>query len=150
MQATLAEVELSLLRLPADEAPDDAIEVARALSDGELREWTGLSDRLLARPSFMERLSPSRWIASWRRRQLFKQEGLTDAPAFGEALHREKGLRPIRARLIEAVSDIGEPSGHLPPLRVAGLLEAARGALAQLSDAEMLVTRLEADRKSAV
>src|SRR3546814_9695269 len=74
MQATLAEVELSLLRLPADEAPDDAIEVARALSDDELREWTALSDRLLARPSFMERLSPSRWIASWRRRQLFKQE----------------------------------------------------------------------------
>src|SRR3546814_9775987 len=69
MQATLAEVELSLLRLPADEAPDDAIEVARALSDDELREWTALSDRLLARPSFMERLSPSRWIASWRRRQ---------------------------------------------------------------------------------
>src|SRR3546814_2434369 len=65
--------------LPADEAPDDAIEVARALSDDELREWTALSDRLLARPSFMERLSPSRWIASWRRRQLFKQEGLTDA-----------------------------------------------------------------------
>src|SRR3546814_4639015 len=26
MQATLAEVELSLLRLPADEAPDDAID----------------------------------------------------------------------------------------------------------------------------
>src|SRR3546814_9078286 len=68
MQATLAEVELSLLRLPADEAPDDAIEVARALSDDELREWTALSDRLLARPSFMERLSPTRWIASWRRR----------------------------------------------------------------------------------
>src|SRR3546814_17147016 len=35
-------------------------------------------------------------------------------------------------------------SDLLPPLRVAGLLEAARGALAQLSDAEMLVTRLEA------
>lgn len=144
MQAALAEVEQSLLRLPADEAPDDAIEVARALSDEELAEWTALSDRLLARPSFLERLSPSRWIASWRRRQLFKHEGLTDGPAFGEALHRENGLRPIRARLIDAVSDIGEPSGHLPPLRVTGLLAAARGALAQLADAEMLVTRLEA------
>src|SRR3546814_12468281 len=77
--------------LPADEAPDDAIEVARALSDDELREWTALSDRLLARPSFMERLSPSRWIASWRRRQLFKQEGLTDAPAFGRSEERRVG-----------------------------------------------------------
>src|SRR3546814_18484844 len=91
MQATLAEVELSLLRLPADEAPDDAIEVARALSDDELREWTALSDRLLARPSFMARLSPSRWIASCRRRQFFQPEGLTDPPALGEALTPQKG-----------------------------------------------------------
>ncbi|HKX77570.1 MAG TPA: AAA domain-containing protein [Novosphingobium sp.] len=144
MQTALADIEGDLLRLPADEAPDDAVEVARGLSDDDLAQWIVLSDRLLSRPSFLERLSPSRWIASWRRRRLFQQEGLTDAAAFGQALHREEALRPVRSRLLDAVSEIGEPSGHLPPLRIPRLLEATRGALAQLTAAEMLVSRLEA------
>lgn len=144
MQTALADLEGDLLRLPADDAPDDEIAVARELADDDLEEWTARSDLLLNRPTFLERLSPSRWVASWRRRQLFKQEGLTDAAAFGQALHREDALRPVRSRLIEAVSEIGEPSGHLPPLRIAQLLDVTRSALAQLAAAEAVVTRLEA------
>ncbi|ETI64278.1 histidine kinase [Sphingobium sp. C100] len=143
MHAGLMEIEASLLRLPSDEAPDDAIEVARAMSDEELADWTIVSDRLLERPGLLERLNPSRWMASWRRRQLFKREGLADGVAFGAALHREESLRPIRLRLIEAVNEIGEPSGQLPPLRVPQLLSAARAALGQLAAAEDLVRRLE-------
>ncbi|MFH7191382.1 hypothetical protein ACHWGL_31260, partial [Klebsiella pneumoniae] len=91
----LSETERSLLALPSDDAPDDAVEVARNMDQSELEGWITVSDRLLARPSFLERLSPSRWVATWRRRSLLKQHGLDDSGALGEALHREQRLRPI-------------------------------------------------------
>lgn len=144
IQMALAEIEDNLLHLPADEAPDNDVAVARELNDAELDEWTARSDRLLSRPSFLERLSPWRWIASWRRRQLFKREGLTDPATFGQALHREAALRPVRSRLIEAVSEIGEAAGNLSLLRVAQLLDVTRSATTQLAAAEDVVTRLEA------
>ena len=144
IQQELVSIEKDLLRLVADEAPDDAVEVARAMTDEELAEWAAISDRLLKRPTFLERLSPSRRLAARRRRQLLKREGLTDAVGFGAALHREQGLRPIRSRLIEALGDLDEPVSHLPPLRTQELLNATRGALGQLEAAEALVARLEA------
>lgn len=150
IQIELAGIEAELLRLPVDAAPEAEIELARAMADEELSDWLALSDRLLKRPTLLERLSPSRWTAAMRRSRLLKEHGLADAVSFGEALHRERRLRPIRHRLVEAVSDIGEPSGHLHPLRTGKLLDASRQALSQLSAAETLVSRLEAYPERAV
>ncbi|MBY8823220.1 AAA domain-containing protein [Sphingomonas colocasiae] len=144
VQDNLAGIEKDLLRLPADVAPDDAIAVALTFDDEALDEWVGTSDRLLRRPTFLQSLSPLRWLASLRRKRLFRREGLLDAEAFGAALHRERDLRPVRTRLIDAIADIGEPSGDLPPLRTPALAEAARGALRALAATEALVARLEA------
>jgi hypothetical protein len=144
LQREFADLERAMLGLPADEAPTNAVEVARAMTDEELSHWMEVSDRLLRRPTFGERLSPSRWLATWRRHSFLKGENLGDAPAFGAALHREKALRPLRARLIEATARIGEPAGQLAPMRVADLVAAARANSAQMSSAEGLATRLEA------
>jgi hypothetical protein len=143
-QQELRSIERELLALRPDEAPSDAVEVARAMPDEDLEEWTATSDRLLRRASFWAKLSPSRWVALWKRRGLMRSENLTDAKSLGTALHTETNLRPIRARLEEATASIGEPSGHLAPLRVQDLLVAARASLGQLASAEALVARLEA------
>lgn len=143
-QTELAELERAMLALPADDAPADAVEVARAMDDAELEEWLTVSDRLLRRPTLMERLSPGRWMAAWRRRGLMKREGLTDRPAFGAALHRETRLRPLRSRLITVTAEVGEPAGQLPPLRVPELLAHVRTVEAELAAAEALVARVEA------
>ncbi len=144
LQRDLAATERDLLALPADDAPEDAVEVARAMDDGELESWTAISDRLLGRPSFLQKLSPGRWMALWRRRSLMREHGLADPRALGAALHREGGLRPVRDRLSAAVVDAGEPAGALPPMRVPALLEMARLHLGQLAAAEAIVARLEA------
>lgn len=144
IQTALLAIEQDLLRLPPDEAEADAIAVALAMSDSELEDWGALSNRLLQRPTFMQRLSPSRWFASRRRSQLMRREGLADAAAFGEALHREEQLRPIRERLIEAMSVLGEPAGDLPALRQSELIDAARSISGELTAAEAQVVRLEA------
>jgi len=143
VQRELVEVERGLLELPADEAPGDAVKVARKMSEADLARWTDVSDRLLRSPTFLEQLSPSRWMAAWSRRGLMKQEGLSDAAALAAALHRETALRPLRARLVDATTEIGEPAGHLAP-RVPELVAAARSGAAQLALAEALVVRLEA------
>ncbi len=143
-RSEIAELEMGLLALPADNAPADVVAVAQAMDGADLDGWIEVSDRLLARPGLMERISPSRWIAHWRRRGLLRREGLADPHAFGSALHRESGLRPLRERLIAAAIDIGEPAGDLGRMRVPELLSAARGFGAQLDAAEALVVRLEA------
>ncbi len=143
LQRELAATERDLLGLPADDAPDDAVEVARALDEEELEGWRTLSDRLLSRPTFLQKMSPGRWIALWRRHSFMKSHGLADPGELGAALHREIGLRPIRARLSAAIIDAGEPAGALPPMRVQALLEVARSHLGQLTAAEALVARLE-------
>jgi hypothetical protein len=143
-QTELAEIERALLALPADDAPADAIEVARAMDDAGLHEWLESSNRLLRRPTLLQRLSPARWMAAWRRRGLMKREGLADRSALGAALHRETGLRPLRSRLVAVTTELGEPAGELPPLRVPRLLEHARTVQVELAAAEALVARLEA------
>ncbi len=144
LQVALSETERSLLALPSDDAPDDAVEVARNMDQSELDGWITVSDRLLARPSFLERLSPSRWVATWRRRSLLKQHGLEDAPGLGEALHRERRLRPIRERLVTSVIEAGEPTGAFRSMRTTDLLGETRRQLALLASIEALVVRLEA------
>jgi hypothetical protein len=72
-----------------------------------------------------------------------QREGLSDAAAFGAALHRESALRPLRSRLIDATVRIGEPAGHLATLRVSDLASAARAASSQLASSEAQVRRLE-------
>lgn len=142
-QAELSDLERSMLALPADDAPTDAVEVARSMDDEELAEWLAISDRLLRRPTLLQRLSPGRWMAAWRRRGLMRREGLADRSSLGAALHRETGLRPLRSRLIEVTADIGEPAGHLAPVRVPELLSHARAVRDELAAAEALVARLE-------
>lgn len=144
LQQDLAATERDLLGLTADDASLAAVEVARAMDGQELEAWTTLSDRLLGPTSFLQKLSPGRWIALWRRSSLLKRNDLADAREFGAALHRESNLRPIRERFINTVIEAGEPAGHLAPMRVPELLEVARSLLAQLSAAEALVVRLEA------
>lgn len=143
-QTELAELERAMLALSADDAPADAVEVARAMDEADLEEWLATSDRLLRRPTLLESLSPGRWMAAWRRRGLMKREGLTDRSAFDAALHRETALRPLRSRLVEVTAEIGEPAGQLSPLRVPELLAHARAIKAELAAAEWLVARLEA------
>ncbi|WP_229664633.1 AAA domain-containing protein [Sphingomonas metalli] len=142
-QTELAELERAMLALPADDAPADAVEVARAMDDADLEEWLAVSDRLLRRPTLIERLSPGRWLAAWRRRGLMKREGLTDRWAFGAALHRETALRPLRSRLVGVTAEVGEPAGQLPSLRIPELLAHARAIKAELAAAEALVARVE-------
>lgn len=143
-QAEIGELERSLLSVPTDDAPTDAVEVARAMDDAELAEWLTVSDRLLRRPTLLERLSPGRWMAAWRRRGLMKREGLTDRSALGAALHRETTLRPLRSRLVSVTSEVGEPSGQLAPLRVPELLTNARALRRELDATEALIARIEA------
>ncbi len=139
----LSSIERALVALPADDAPSDAVAVARAMEDGELGEWTATSDILTKRAGVWEKLSPGRWLSSWRRRGLMRAEGLDDAAAFGLALHRESDLRPILCRLMAATAEIGEPSAHLTPLRVPDVLAETRRTIAVLTSAEALVARLE-------
>lgn len=144
VQQDLKGIEADLLRLPPDEAEEGAVAVALSMADEELSSWVVISDRLLNRPTFLERLSPLRWVAAWRRTRLLAREGLDDPAAFGAALHREQVLRPVRNRLMALVTEIGEAAGHLPPLRTNELLAVARETLADLGSAESLVARLEA------
>jgi hypothetical protein len=144
VQQDLKRIEADLLLLPPDEADGAAVAVALPLAEEELSSWTALSDRLLRRPTFLERLSPIRWLAAWRLTRFLSREGLDDPVEFGAALHREERLRPTRNRLIGLVTRIGEPAGHLAPLRTNELLAEARQVLADLDSAESLVARLEA------
>ncbi|HEY2437821.1 MAG TPA: AAA domain-containing protein, partial [Solirubrobacteraceae bacterium] len=143
VQQELADIECGMLALPADNAPGDTIEVARAMSDEDLVRWTQLSDRLLRRPTFIERFSPSRWLAVWRRRGFMRRENLGDPAGLGAALYRESALRPLRARLLKVTAEIGEAGTDLGPMRVPDLISAARDSTAQLATAEALVVRLE-------
>lgn len=143
VQLELNLIERALLALRADDAPADAVAVARALEDIDLDAWTTISDRLTRRAGFWEKLAPARWLAAWRRRGFMRSEGLSDPSAFGSALHREMDLRPILGRLQEAIADIGEPVGHMAPLRVPELIAEVRGSLGLLAAAEALVARLE-------
>ena len=142
-QIELAALERAMLALPADDAPANAVEVVRAMDDAELEEWLAISDRLLRRPTLLQRLSPGRWMAAWQHRGLMKRESLSDRPALGTALHRETQLRPLRSRLVAVTAEVGEPAGELPPLRVPELLAHARKLKAELAAAESLVARLE-------
>ena len=144
VQRELADVESGLLGLPADEAPDDAVAVARGLDEEELTMWTAVSDRLQRRPTLLERLSPSRWTAWWRRRAFMKRSDLSDPAALGAALHREGALRPLRARVAKVTADIGEHAGHLAPMRVPALLSELRSSRTSLATTEALVASLEA------
>ncbi|HTU10981.1 MAG TPA: AAA domain-containing protein [Allosphingosinicella sp.] len=144
LQMSLSGATGELLALPADDAPADAAEVARLLEDEALADWTAISDRLLSAPNFLQRLSPLRWLASWRRGRFLAREGLSDARGFGAALHRERDLRPVRERVMTAFVDAGEPAAALGPLRIPDLVSAARALHARLGAAEALVARLEA------
>jgi primosomal replication protein N'' len=142
-QLELADIGRGLLSLPPDEAPGDASDVARLMADDELSRWIETSDRLQRRPGVLGSLSPGRIVASWRRRGLMRREGLADAAGLGAALHREAGLRPLRGRLIATLAGLGEPSGHLPPLRIPDLAAIAREAGSRLAAVEALVARLQ-------
>ncbi len=142
-QKQLREIEQSLLSLRPDDALTEAVEVARAMGDEDLATWTATSDSLTRRASFFEKLSPARWLASWKLRGFMREAGLTDTSALATALHRETDLRPILARLVDTTAGIGEPAGHLPTLRVQELLDATRGSIGLLDSAEALVVRLE-------
>lgn len=145
---TSIQIEFDSLRhglaaLPPDNAPDDAVTFARSLSDADVSRWIAISDRLLAPPTLLQRLSPGRWMAASRRRTLLKSAGLSDPRAFGAALHRERELRPLRARLVAAQQQIGEPDGQLPLRRVPELADIVSSAVARLSGIEAIVARLE-------
>lgn len=140
----LMEVERSLLQLPADNAAQDAVVVAQKLSEEELTDWLQVSERLMQQPSFFERLSLSRWMASRRRTKFMSQQGLGDAVAFDAALHREQRLRPIRDQLVELTTNLGEVAGHFAELRVLQLVDEVRMLLRRLTNAEAIVARLEA------
>lgn len=142
-QLEFADIEQGLLALPPDDAPGDAVEVARALEDDELERWIAISDRLLTKTGFFQTLSPVRWAELWKRRSLLKREGLDDPAAFGAALHREERLRPLRERMVAQTAAIGEPAGHLSPMRTTELLKEVRSSRSNLGKAEDQVARLE-------
>lgn len=143
-QREFAAIEVALLALPSDDAPDDAVVVVLGLNNEELAAWIQVSERLQMRPSFAERCSPGRWIAGWRRKSFMKRTGLDDPNAFARALQREGALRPVREQLVVAIAAAGEPSGQLGGARVPELIAAARDLTALLADAEALVASLEA------
>lgn len=140
----LADIARGLLALPPDDVDDGALAVALAMDDVELEAWTRLSDRLLAKPGFLGRMSLGRWLARRRRSRFLKSVGLADVTAFGGALHREAKVRQLRKRLAAALADVGEPFGDLGAMRVSELLAATRSVLAEFSAVEELVERLEA------
>ncbi len=142
-QVELANIRQALAELPPDDAPDDAVTFVRSLSDVGLLSWQAISDRLLAPPTFLQKLSPRRWIAAYRRRSLLISAGLSDPRAFGDALHREIMLRPLRARLMVVQRQIGEPDNHLPMRRIPELADAVANAITRLSASEAIVARLE-------
>ncbi len=139
LQAELADVERGMLALPADDASEDALDVALALDDEALADWTEIANVLAAKPGFFQLLSPIRWLRHWRRARFLKASGLGDAEAFRSALHRETRVRPWRERLAAALVDAGEPVGRLAPLRSDALLARTRGLRAELDAVEGLV-----------
>ncbi|WP_395450044.1 AAA domain-containing protein [Aminobacter sp. UC22_36] len=151
IQKEIAALEQALTDLPPDEASLKAVEVARAMDDASLAVWKGISDRLSTPPTFFQRLSPRRWMASSKRRKLMKTSDLTNEADLAEALAREVRLRPLRSRLQTAMMDIGEAT-DLGPLRVPLMLEGAREKIEALAAVERLVHSLEThpDRASAV
>lgn len=144
IQLELTDIERGLLALPPDEADVATLTVVLGMDDLELESWTEVSDRLLARSGFLQRLSPNRWLERWRRDRFLKSVGLTDAAAFGRALHREAGVRPLRNRLAAALTEAGEPFRRIAPLRVPELLKEVRSIGAEFAAVEQLVERLEA------
>ncbi|PTM39383.1 uncharacterized protein DUF4011 [Bosea sp. 124] len=143
VQVELGALQRALGELPPDNAPEDAVAFVQSLDDVALARWLATSDRLLARPTFVQKLSPGRWLAVWRRRSLMKAADLRDVAALGMALHREGSLRPLRSRIKAAQATIGEPDGDLAKRRVPHLLQATQSVSARLSASETLVARLE-------
>ena len=143
-QIELAAVEQAMLGLPADDAPTDAVDVARAFPDDELSHWRALSDRLHGRPSLVETVNPARWFARLERNRIMKQRGLSDSDAFRAALHRETRLRPLRMRLISVNSQLGEETENLASRRIPELIASARSGLTMLARSEEVVRSLEA------
>ena len=144
IQLELADIERGLLALPPDEADAPALAVVIGMDDPDLDSWTEVSDRLLGRTGFLRRLSPSRWRARRRRDRFLESVGLTDAAAFGRALHREAGVRPLRQRLATVLTEAGEPFRRIAPLRVPELVAVTRSTSAEFAAVEELIGRLEA------
>ena len=145
LQRDFATIDRDLLGLPADDAPDDAVEVARAMDDGELESWTAVSDRLLSRPSFLQKLSPGRWIALWRRRSLMRRTR-PRRPACARCRaapggRPPAGPRPAVGRGRRRGRTGGRAAAHAHPRTAGGGSTPPRAAG---SAAEALVARLEA------
>ena len=143
-QRRLAELETALLAMPADDAPAGAVETSLGLDDDELAGWSDTVDRLLARPTVLERLAPSRWTAAWRLRGLMAEHGLESRTNLGAALHRERRLRPIRQELVDTIAALGEATGQLLPMRVNELLSEARRIQTLVGTAGAAAARLAA------
>jgi primosomal replication protein N'' len=110
---------------------------AEALAEGmtiqQLSSWTETIDALLHPPTFIQRLSLTRWGRSSRAQKWLRQNGLSsaDMAAVSKALHAEAALRPWRVLyedLQPQLEPAKDPSGLSPADLAADVRRLAREA----------------------
>ncbi len=125
-----------------DVAPDAAVAVATQLGDKDLDQWIPIFDRLAGKPSFLARLSPSRWLERRKCETFLRQHGLGDTAEIRQALHQERRIRPLRNGLKTVLVGLSEPFDGLASLRADALLARAKAAQADFDVISGLVSRL--------
>ncbi len=141
LEAALAELDaitasLSGLASRADLTP--AAEVAVGLEAKALANWAAVADTLAAPPTFLQRLSPSRWMKGRRLKTFLTARALVP-DAFRKALHDEIALRPFRRRAEASRLLLSEPTldlGAIAPQGLLDLVRTLRAALAAAADAQ--------------
>ncbi|MCI3132059.1 AAA domain-containing protein [Phenylobacterium aquaticum] len=119
----------------ADLSP--AAEVAIGMTSDDLAKWAGTADALALPPSFLQRLSPARWLMARRLKILLTGKAVT-APDLRQALHDELALRPWRQRAASALQALGERGLDLDTVPTQSLLAAMRTLRSELEEAESL------------
>jgi len=125
-----------------------AAEVAVTLEAKALADWAAVADTLAAPPTFLQRLSPTRWLKV-RRLKTFLTATALPAAAFRQALHDEIALRPWRQRTEASRLALSEPTLDLGGLAPQDLLALVRTLHTHLDAAAESERRLGAHPDAA-
>lgn len=98
----------SALELIVQQADLTSARVAASLDNIELSERSRIAEMLTVPPTFLQRLSPARWIAQWRMTSFLRLHELTELTDLKGALDRECAFRPWRDRAAALRSELGQ------------------------------------------
>jgi len=147
-QAELDEIAAGLTDLASRSDLTPAAEVAVTLEIKALADWAVVADTLAAAPTFLERLSPARWMQT-RRLKTFLTAKALGPTAFRQALHDEIALRPWRQRAEAIRLALSEPPLNLDNVAPRSLLALVRTSRMQLDAAADAQRRIAAHPDAA-